>query len=460
MSLAISVEDVTKLYRLGEINRGQLFGDVRRWVYNRFNISRTIGDPEIEIEQEPNAPDVFYALKDISFDIKHGETVGFIGANGAGKSTLLKLISRITLPSTGTIRVNGRVGSLLEVGTGFHPELTGRDNVFMNGAILGMNRQEVRSKFDDIVSFAGVEKFIDTPVKRYSSGMYVRLAFSVAAFLEPEILIVDEVLSVGDQQFQNKCINRLQEVIKQGRTVLFVSHGAGLIRKICTRAICLKQGQIICDADPSTALDYYQQSQKAVLTLPSEEIDTTTDEASEAPEEQESPVPKPSPVNTSECIFIENNQPGDDVVKIQGCRILNGDGKLIKTARTNEDIIFEMDFRVLQDGYHLRPGANVYDELGNALFWTADTEPRLQTQSLPIGNYSATFVIPGDFLAPGMISFGAGVGEPVGIAHAYASDCVLLLVEDDMSESSVRGGYMGPLSGFVRPRLTWKTVRV
>ena len=256
--LAISVENISKVYRLGEIDRSQFVKDVRRWITGRFNPEHAFGDPETEAEQEPKASDLFYALKDVSFEIQKGETVGIIGSNGAGKSTLLKLISRITSPSSGSIKVNGRIGSLLEVGTGFHPDLTGRDNVFMNGAILGMSRSEVAAKFDDIVSFSGVEKFIDTPVKRYSSGMFIRLAFSVAAFLEPEILIVDEVLSVGDLQFQNKCLSRLKELIKGGTTILFVSHGAGQIRSLCTRAICLKNGEIICDDTPNRALDFYQ----------------------------------------------------------------------------------------------------------------------------------------------------------------------------------------------------------
>jgi lipopolysaccharide transport system ATP-binding protein len=261
-SLSISVENVSKVYRLGEINRGQFFGDVRRWVRGKFNPSHTFGDPETEAEQEPKAADLFYALRNVSFDIKQGETVGIIGANGAGKSTLLKLITRITAPSTGSIRINGRIGSLLEVGTGFHPDLTGRDNVYMNGAILGMTRREIAAKFDQIVSFSGVEDFIDTPVKRYSSGMYVKLAFSVAAFLEPEILIVDEVLSVGDQEFKDRCMERMKEIIRDGRTILFVSHEGDLVRSLCSRAICMRKGQIVCDDTASEALDYYHARSK------------------------------------------------------------------------------------------------------------------------------------------------------------------------------------------------------
>ena len=190
------------------------------------------------------AQEEFWALKDVSFDIKPGDKVGIIGRNGAGKSTLLKLLSRITEPSTGSIKINGRVASLLEVGTGFHPELTGRENIFLNGAILGMSKQEIKKKFDEIVEFAEVEKFLDTPVKRYSSGMYVRLAFSVAAHLEPEILIVDEVLAVGDAQFQKKCLGKMGDVSKEGRTVLFVSHNIGAIKQLCNKGILLHKGKM------------------------------------------------------------------------------------------------------------------------------------------------------------------------------------------------------------------------
>ncbi len=201
MSLAISVENVSKRYRLGEISRLQLLGDIHRWWMKRW--ARKSHARNHSAVPEPEEKGDFWALKDISFDLEQGETIAIVGANGAGKSTLLKIISRITAPTTGLVRIRGRIGTLLEVGTGFHPELTGRDNVFLNGAILGMSRNEVKRKFDDIVSFAGLEQFIDTPVKRYSSGMYVRLAFSVAAFLEPEILIIDEVLSVGDAAVSN-----------------------------------------------------------------------------------------------------------------------------------------------------------------------------------------------------------------------------------------------------------------
>ena len=209
---------------------------------------------------DTGAQEEFWALKNISFDIKPGDKVGIIGRNGAGKSTLLKLLSRITEPTTGSIKINGRVASLLEVGTGFHPELTGRENIFLNGAILGMSKQEIKKKFDEIVEFAEVSKFLDTPVKRYSSGMYVRLAFSVAAHMEPEILIVDEVLAVGDAQFQRKCLGKMGDVSKEGRTVLFVSHNMGAIQQLCDKGILLDKGLVISHGDIKSQVDMYSYS--------------------------------------------------------------------------------------------------------------------------------------------------------------------------------------------------------
>jgi len=219
--------------------------------------TRSPTTPDVNRVVRPSEED-FWALKDVSFEVKRGECVGIIGRNGAGKSTLLKILSRITEPTSGRVTLDGRVSSLLEVGTGFHPELTGRENIFLNGAILGMARSEIRNKFDEIVAFAEIEKFLDTPVKRYSSGMYVRLAFAVAAHLEPEILIVDEVLAVGDAQFQKKCLGKMGEVTKGGRTVLFVSHNMSAVRSLCKRVILLRGGCLVADSNTESALDLYQ----------------------------------------------------------------------------------------------------------------------------------------------------------------------------------------------------------
>lgn len=247
MKPIISVEDLGKKYTIRHEGQGR-YRTLREDIFKL---------PQRLFQRKRQDKEEFWALKDVSFDIMPGDRVGIIGRNGAGKSTLFKLLSRITEPSTGKITLRGRVASLLEVGTGFHPELTGRENIFLNGAILGMSRAEVRRKFDEIVDFAGVEKFLDTPVKRYSSGMYVRLAFAVAAHLEPDILIVDEVLAVGDAEFQKKCLGKMEQVGQEGRTVLFVSHNMAAIRRLCTTAFFLQQGKLACQGSIRKIIDMY-----------------------------------------------------------------------------------------------------------------------------------------------------------------------------------------------------------
>jgi lipopolysaccharide transport system ATP-binding protein len=256
----ISIENISKEYQLGVIGSGTFRGDLQRWWAKR----RGLPDPHLKIgERDHGNRDgkTVWALKDVSFEVKQGEAIGIIGRNGAGKSTLLKILSRVTAPTSGEIKVQGRIASLLEVGTGFHPELTGRENIFMNGAILGMTGAEVKSKFDEIVDFSGVETYIDTPVKRYSSGMYVRLAFSVAAHLEPDILVVDEVLAVGDAEFQKRCLGKMNKVAHEGRTVLFVSHNMGSIRSLCETALLLKDGQIYTRGRSEDVIRAYLDSQ-------------------------------------------------------------------------------------------------------------------------------------------------------------------------------------------------------
>ena len=254
----IRVENLCKEYRLGTISHGTLYQDLQSgWAKLRRKEDPNARIGSINQEQLNNTSDRFCALKDVTFDVRQGEVVGIIGRNGAGKSTLLKIISRVTAPTKGTIKIKGRVASLLEVGTGFHPELTGRENIFLNGAILGMHKGEIEQKFDEIVAFSEIDKFIDTPVKRYSSGMYVRLAFAVAAHLEPEILVVDEVLAVGDAQFQKKCLGKMGEVAKEGRTVLFVSHNMAAITSLCSRVILIEEGKLKRDGKGSSIVSEY-----------------------------------------------------------------------------------------------------------------------------------------------------------------------------------------------------------
>ena len=255
----ISIENVSKLYRLGTVGTKSLQGDIKRWwarMQGKDDPFAMVGITNTLAEKSDS--DVVWALKNINLTVKKGDVVGIIGKNGAGKSTLLKIMSRVTMPTTGQISIKGRVASLLEVGTGFHPELTGRQNIFLNGTILGMNKSEIRSKFDEIVEFSGVGKYIDTPVKRYSSGMYVRLAFAVAAHLEPEILIIDEVLAVGDAEFQKKALGKMQDVSTgQGRTVLFVSHNIDAVKQICKSGVLIQEGSIAMTGDSKAVAERY-----------------------------------------------------------------------------------------------------------------------------------------------------------------------------------------------------------
>lgn len=269
MSTVIRVEDLSKQYRLGTVGTGSLAHDLNRtWHRVRGKEDPYLKLGETNDRSVKGISEYVWALKDINFNVQQGEVLGIIGRNGAGKSTLLKILSRTTTPTTGSIKIKGRVASLLEVGTGFHPELSGRENVFLNGAILGMSRQEIKSKFDEIVAFSGVERYIDTPVKRYSSGMYVRLAFGVAAHLEPEILIVDEVLAVGDAEFQKKALGKMKDVSnKEGRTVLFVSHNMAAIQKLCSTGLFLKNGLVHAAGDIDSVVNLYLASGESARSV-------------------------------------------------------------------------------------------------------------------------------------------------------------------------------------------------
>ena len=260
METVIKVENISKAYRLGEITTGTLAADLQRWYARR----RGKEDPFLKVGETNDrtikgGSDIVWSVKDVSFEVQKGDAVGIIGRNGAGKSTLLKILSKVTSPTSGHINGVGRIASLLEVGTGFHPELTGRENIYLNGAILGMKKKEIKKKFDEIVDFSGVERYVDTPVKRYSSGMYVRLAFAVAAHLESEILIIDEVLAVGDAEFQKKCLGKMNAVTKgEGRTVLFVSHNMAAVKQLCNKGIVLRNGVSVFNGTQTEAVNYYQ----------------------------------------------------------------------------------------------------------------------------------------------------------------------------------------------------------
>lgn len=363
----------------------------------------------------------FWALDDISFDIYQGDRVGIIGRNGAGKSTLLKILSRITEPTKGQITIKGRVSSLLEVGTGFHPELTGRENIFLNGVILGMSKVEIRKKFDEIVAFAEVEKFLDTPVKRYSSGMYVRLAFAVAAHLEPEVLIVDEVLAVGDAQFQKKCLGKMEEVGNSGRTILFVSHNMATVSSLCNRAILLESGKIAkVGATSEVVMHYYTDG-----------------------------LASPSRIDYSDK-FV-----GDQYVRLLSGTIKNKMNEMVLEIAINEPVIIEMRFEVLQNSnLTLIPNFHFYTGEGECAFVTHDTKKR----SLEKGVYVSECLLPANFLNEGSYFVGLAMSSfDAGIAvHFYEKSCLSFNVSDPHQGILTRPDHALPIPGAVRPLLNWE----
>jgi lipopolysaccharide transport system ATP-binding protein len=370
--------------------------------------------------------DEFWALRDINLEIAEGEVVGFIGRNGAGKTTLLKILSRITEPTEGRVRLRGRAASLLEVGTGFHPDLTGRENIFLNGAILGMSGAEIRRKFDEIVDFAEVERFLDTPVKRYSSGMYVRLAFAVAAHLEPEILIVDEVLAVGDAQFQKKCLDKMDSVGHTGRTVLFVSHNMQAVTRLCRRCVLLDRGSVRLDGHAHRVAAEYLSS--GVGTSAVREW------------------------NLAEA-------PGDEVVRLMAVRVRSEDGELVDTIDIRQDVGIELEYEVLRAGYIFHPHFGLRNEDGVTLFVAQDVDPRWRGVRRPAGRYTSTGWIPGNLLAEGPMSVAATLMtlDPEA-SHATAQDAVMFRVVDSLlARDTARGDYPRPIPGVMRPMLRWTT---
>lgn len=368
----IKVENLSKKYILSHAGR-ESYSALRDVMAERFKaVGRKVLHPFSAIRSTVSAPssEDFWALKDVSFEINQGDRVGIIGRNGAGKSTLLKILSRIVEPTAGKVRIGGRVASLLEVGTGFHPELTGRENIFLNGAILGMGRAEIQRKFDEIVAFAEVERFLDTPVKRYSSGMYVRLAFAVAAHLEPEILIVDEVLAVGDAQFQKKCLGKMEDVsAKEGRTVLFVSHNMQAIRQLCNRAILLSAGCKVNDGVPARVIeDYLQGVQNATAGMSIDDIIESL---------------PPDPAFRLEKIELRQNaKPVGDLVE---------SGKPLEV---------EIGYQVLEPTKGLRVYFDLCDDQDTLIFRTFHDEDSDGIPTVEAGRYVSRGTIPANLLGP------------------------------------------------------------
>jgi lipopolysaccharide transport system ATP-binding protein len=371
-----------------------------------------------------------WALRDVSFAVEAGEVVGVIGRNGAGKSTLLRILSRITAPTEGRVELHGRVGSLLEVGAGFHPELTGRENIFLNGSILGMRRAEIVAKLDEIIGFAEVGELIDTPVKRYSSGLYMRLAFAVAAHLDPEILLVDEVLAVGDAIFQKKCLGRMQSVAAAGRTVLFVSHSMPAVARLCPRVLLLHDGRLDADGPAAEVIERYLSA-----GAKSPALRTWSEPAS---------------------------APGDDTVRLLAVRVRDEAGALLPQADIGQPIGIDIEFVNLKAGARLVPNVHLHNELGINLFTSINASlPGWYNQPHPEGAFRATCWIPGNFLAEGRITVRAVVSthNPDAV-HADAPEAVAFVVTDPLRGDGARGEFARDFPGVVRPLLRWTMERL
>jgi lipopolysaccharide transport system ATP-binding protein len=419
---AIRAENLAKMFYIGQGRRTS-------YVTLRDRLSQLVGRPFRRPDAAPGygRRETIWALNDVSFSIDHGEVVGIIGYNGAGKSTLLKVLSRITEPTRGQATIYGRVASLLEVGTGFHPELTGRENTYLNGAILGMRRAEIDRKFDEIVAFAEIEKFIDTPVKFYSSGMYVRLAFAVAAHLEPEILIVDEVLAVGDARFQKKCLNKMQNVGEQGRTVLFVSHSMPAITRLCQRTILLDAGCVAADGPSHRVVSRYLQAGTGAAAV------------------REWPDPATAP--------------GGEIARLRSVRIRAADGQVADALDIRKPIGLEMEYEVIKPGYRLLPHFHVANEEGMRLFTTLETDQAWRNRTRPVGRYVSTAWIPGNLLSEGTIFIHPTMVTQDGRMVQFSeNEAVAAQVIDSTEGDSARGEYVGKLGGLIRPLLEWTTV--
>ncbi|HLA96906.1 MAG TPA: ABC transporter ATP-binding protein [Anaerolineales bacterium] len=415
--IAIRVENLGKQYKIGaQIDRYRTLRDsivaAARWPTRLLRGERTPADNYI------------WALNEVSFEVRKGEVLGVIGRNGAGKSTLLKILSRVTEPSRGFAEIHGRVGSLLEVGTGFHPELTGRENIALNGAILGMRRAEIERKFDEIVEFSGVEKFIDTPVKRYSSGMYLRLAFAVAAHLEPEILVVDEILAVGDAEFQRKCLGKMSDVAQEGRTVLFVSHNMSAILRLTKETIILEKGRLALRAPSAQAVDYY-------LTAGFAQTGERHWQVDEIPA-------------------------GASPFRPIALRVRNPQGQVVDTLRSTEPATLEIEYCLETPIAGLRVGIYLMTGHGELIFTSFDTDDPWRYEQLGVraaGRYLSRSTIPADFFNEGR--YVVGINASAFRVRSYFQDENALSFTVDASGAPGMH-WMEPRLGLIRPRLEWQ----
>jgi lipopolysaccharide transport system ATP-binding protein len=427
--IAIRVENISKRYHIGHSQKQ--YKTLRDSLTESFSapvrrLSRLLSG---DASGASDWGDTIWALKNVSFEIKRGEVVGIIGHNGSGKSTLLKLLSRITEPTGGNAEIHGRVGAMLEVGTGFHGELTGRENLYLNGAILGMRKTEIDRKLDEIIEFSGVEKFIDTPVKHYSSGMFLRLAFAVAAYLEPENLIVDEVLAVGDLNFQRKCLNKMEDVGREGRTVLFVSHNMAAITRLCSRAILLSQGQIVSDGPSHQIVDAYLNAGFGITSV------------KEWPDAEKAP--------------------GDQIARLRAVRVCSETGQVSGSFDIRDTVLLEMEFDVLEPGKTMFGHFQLFNSEGFHIFSSHEIDPAWRRRPRPTGRWISTVRVPGNFLSEGSMLVGVGLItlEPE-TSRFYQRDAVVFQVVDNGSGDSARGDWLGQMGGVIRPLLEWNTQMV
>ncbi len=419
-NVAIRIENLAKSYRIGRAQTANGDHSLRRMVTDPFRyLASTLRKPEED--------EIIWALKDVSFEVNVGEVIGLVGRNGAGKSTLLKVLSRITEPTRGQAEIHGRVGSLLEVGTGFHPELTGRENIYLNGTILGMRRTEIDRKFDEIVAFAETEKFLDTPVKRYSSGMYVRLAFAVAAHLEPEILVVDEVLAVGDASFQKKCLGKMEDVAQQGRTVLFVSHNMVAVQSLCSRAVWLEDGVVRDEGATGEVLHSY----------------LSTSFAARAEQIWDDPA----------------TAPGNDIVRIHRMAVFPSEGRPGNPITTETPVTVEVEFWNQIPGMLISPTLHIFTEQQILAFSTGamETDEAARTP-MPQGLVRSRVQIPAHFLNRGLHKIVLLMMRP----EARPREKVALRLDDSFSFEVLdvekrQGPWFFKEPGVVRPRLEWQT---
>lgn len=427
--IIIRAENLSKCYRIGlkdEIHDSfakSMFNFIKSPLKN-FRKYRSLYKFD-DLDVDSDSSDIIWALRDVSFEVEEGEIVGIIGVNGAGKSTLLKILSKITDPTGGRAELRGRLSSLLEVGTGFHPELTGRENVYLNGTVLGMRKKELDRKFDEIVDFSGVEKFIDTPVKRYSSGMKVRLAFAVAAHLEPDILLIDEVLAVGDIQFQRKCLSKMEDIGKHGRTVLFVSHNMPAVTRICPRTILLNQGRVVQDGPSHNVVSYYMGTEKGTR---------------------------------AEHTWRLEEAPGDDLVRLCAVRVRAADGRISEAVDIRHPVFIEMEYEVLRPSPPLFAYFHLFNDEGIELFESFDNDPSWRHRKRPAGRYVSVAEIPGNFLTEGLFYITTSLRSLNPEVRRYrVVDVTAFQVVDSMDGDSARVDCAGEVAGVIRPMLKWKT---